>query len=245
MAAAKEQQQQQQQQGGSSVSSGSPAAAGSADAAASGGSSHQPFAAPLRATGAFTGTASQSRPIPLHVLEQEYEMVHQVTYADSNSFAARCSSRFSAMCTSNSIHAEVEHFACVSSVLYHGQLVYTHASTRYCRQRTHKAAVASWKQEQCAQLSCKLANQRTIMHTTVVSCLALQAFATDSGDQSPWIYYRWLLGNSLAHLSQAQRQQQQHQNGEQQLEEARVVLGEVRRVGRRDSRLKRSNIRRT
>eukprot|EP00878_Enallax_costatus_P038436 GHUV01043670.1.p1 GENE.GHUV01043670.1~~GHUV01043670.1.p1 ORF type:complete len:175 (+),score=49.85 GHUV01043670.1:709-1233(+) len=31
-----------------------------------------------RATGAFTGSASQQRPIPLHVLDQEYDMVHQV-----------------------------------------------------------------------------------------------------------------------------------------------------------------------
>mmetsp|Transcript_19954 Transcript_19954/g.55579 ORF Transcript_19954/g.55579 Transcript_19954/m.55579 type:complete len:385 (-) Transcript_19954:202-1356(-) len=30
-----------------------------------------------------------------------------------------------------------------------------------------------------------------------------QAFATDSRDQSPWMYYRWLVGNSLAHLEQA------------------------------------------
>jgi hypothetical protein len=67
----------------------------------------------------------------------------------------------------------------------------------------------------------------------------LQAFATDSADQSPWIYYRWLLGNSLAHLTQAQQQQQQQEGGqqqqqpgnEQQLEEAQVVLGEVRRFG--------------
>lgn len=28
----------------------------------------------------------------------------------------------------------------------------------------------------------------------------LQAFATDAADQSPWMYYRWLLGNSLAHV---------------------------------------------
>eukprot|EP00879_Flechtneria_rotunda_P017718 GHRR01018574.1.p1 GENE.GHRR01018574.1~~GHRR01018574.1.p1 ORF type:complete len:440 (+),score=158.00 GHRR01018574.1:268-1587(+) len=106
----------------------------------------------------FTGTASQRRPIPLHVLDQEYDMVHQ-------------------------------------------------------------------------------------------------AFATDSADQSPWIYYRWLLGNSLAHLQQAQetaQQQQgkaqpepqqgtqrlglhQQQNAQQQpplqdspeIEEAKIVLGEV------------------
>eukprot|EP00878_Enallax_costatus_P016572 GHUV01017388.1.p2 GENE.GHUV01017388.1~~GHUV01017388.1.p2 ORF type:complete len:410 (+),score=127.97 GHUV01017388.1:231-1460(+) len=79
-----------------------------------------------RATGAFTGSASQQRPIPLHVLDQEYDMVHQ-------------------------------------------------------------------------------------------------AFATDSADQSPWIYYRWLLGNSLAHLQQAQ----QHPQQPERVEDARVVLGEV------------------
>uniref|UniRef100_A0A383VPP4 Geranylgeranyl transferase type-2 subunit alpha n=1 Tax=Tetradesmus obliquus TaxID=3088 RepID=A0A383VPP4_TETOB len=126
MATASEQKQQQQ---ASSTTAAS-------DSAAADDSSQQAAAVALRATGCFTGTASQSRPIPLHVLEQEYEMVHQ-------------------------------------------------------------------------------------------------AFATDSADQSPWIYYRWLLGNSLAHLSQAQQQQQQQggqqqqQGGEQQLEEARVVLGEV------------------
>ncbi|KAG2496268.1 hypothetical protein HYH03_005501 [Edaphochlamys debaryana] len=27
-----------------------------------------------------------------------------------------------------------------------------------------------------------------------------QAFATDARDQSPWMYYRWLVGNTLAHL---------------------------------------------
>lgn len=30
-----------------------------------------------------------------------------------------------------------------------------------------------------------------------------QAFATDSADQSPWMYYRWLVGNSLAHVEAA------------------------------------------
>ncbi|KAG1679956.1 hypothetical protein FOA52_007020 [Chlamydomonas sp. UWO 241] len=30
-----------------------------------------------------------------------------------------------------------------------------------------------------------------------------QAFATDGDDQSPWFYYRWLVGNSLAHLDAA------------------------------------------
>jgi hypothetical protein len=65
--------QQQQQASSSSQTTSSPAAAGSGSSR-----SQQPAAEPLRATGAFTGTASQSRPIPLHVLEQEYEMVHQV-----------------------------------------------------------------------------------------------------------------------------------------------------------------------
>lgn len=31
-----------------------------------------------RVTGGFMGSASQQRPIPLHVLDQEYDMVHQV-----------------------------------------------------------------------------------------------------------------------------------------------------------------------
>lgn len=56
----------------------------------------------------------------------------------------------------------------------------------------------------------------------------LQAFATDSADQSPWIYYRWLLGNSLAHLQQAQQQQMQQPD---KVEEAKVVLAEVRASG--------------
>lgn len=66
--------------------------------------------------------------------------------------------------------------------------------------------------------------------------LARQAFATDSGDESPWIYYRWLLGNSLAHLRQAQQQAQQEAGGpgsgeaDVRLEDARAVLGEVRQA---------------
>ncbi|MEW5303691.1 MAG: hypothetical protein WDW36_006360 [Sanguina aurantia] len=32
-----------------------------------------------------------------------------------------------------------------------------------------------------------------------------QAFATDSQDQSPWMYYRWLVGNSLSHLEAARQ----------------------------------------
>jgi dethiobiotin synthetase len=63
--------------------------------------------------------------------------------------------------------------------------------------------------------------------------LLLQAFAADSADQSPWIYYRWLLGNSLAHLQAAQQQQQQQQQettaggSSSSVEEAQVVLAEV------------------
>jgi hypothetical protein len=80
MAAAAKEQQQHHQQANSSVEPSSPAAAGAAAAAAAAAAdnSRQAAAEPLRATGCFTGTASQSRPIPLHVLEQEYEMVHQV-----------------------------------------------------------------------------------------------------------------------------------------------------------------------
>ena len=64
-----------------------------------------------------------------------------------------------------------------------------------------------------------------------------QAFATDSGDESPWIYYRWLLGNSLAHLHQAQQAAatagSSGSNGgssgsSEAVEEAKAVLGEVR-----------------
>ncbi|KAF8055830.1 hypothetical protein HT031_006605 [Scenedesmus sp. PABB004] len=82
--------------------------------------------------------------------------------------------------------------------------------------------------------------------------LVHQAFATDSADQSPWIYYRWLLGNSLAHAERAQadadaaaaRERARAGAGDgasdgdgggglplaqaqQRLEEARAVLGEV------------------
>lgn len=60
-----------------------------------------------------------------------------------------------------------------------------------------------------------------------------QAFATDSADQSPWLYYRWLLGNSLAHLEQAQ---QQHLQQPAAVEEAKVVLGEVSRAAAACSR---------
>lgn len=35
------------------------------------------------------------------------------------------------------------------------------------------------------------------------TCYYRQAFATDSRDQSPWMYYRWLVGNSLARLEAA------------------------------------------
>jgi hypothetical protein len=75
-AAAKE---QQPQTSSSSQTTSSPAGAKSGSS-----SDQQPAAEPLRATGAFTGTASQSRPIPLHVLEQEYEMVHQVRMQQCN-----------------------------------------------------------------------------------------------------------------------------------------------------------------
>jgi geranylgeranyl transferase type-2 subunit alpha len=47
----------------------------------------------------------------------------------------------------------------------------------------------------------------------------VQAFATDVKDQSPWFYYRWLMGNSLAHLKAAE--------GTPQESEARDVLREV------------------
>jgi len=75
-------------------------------------------------------------------------------------------------------------------------------------------------------------------HWAPLLLLLLQAFAADSADQSPWIYYRWLLGNSLAHLQEAQQQQQQQGQQQQQqettaggssssVEEAQVVLAEV------------------
>lgn len=60
--------------------------------------------------------------------------------------------------------------------------------------------------------------------------LCLQAFATDSGDESPWIYYRWLLGNSLAHLRQAQDEAAaagSSGDSDERVQEARAVLGEV------------------
>jgi hypothetical protein len=53
-----------------------------------------------------------------------------------------------------------------------------------------------------------------------------QAFATDAEDQSPWMYYRWLLGNSLAHVEAATALPAGPRR-EQQLGEARLVLGEV------------------
>jgi hypothetical protein len=78
MASAAKEQQQQQQESSSRQSTSNRAAAGSTSDCSS---SQQPAAEPLRATGAFTGTAAQSRPIPLHVLEQEYDMVHQASAA--------------------------------------------------------------------------------------------------------------------------------------------------------------------
>jgi geranylgeranyl transferase type-2 subunit alpha len=67
-------------------------------------------------------------------------------------------------------------------------------------------------------------------------CSLAQAFATDSGDESPWIYYRWLLGNSLAHLRQAQEAAaagggSSSSDAVDRVEEARAVLGEVSRSG--------------
>jgi hypothetical protein len=38
----------------------------------------QPSVAPSALVGSFKGSASQTRPIPPHVLDQEYDMVHQV-----------------------------------------------------------------------------------------------------------------------------------------------------------------------
>jgi geranylgeranyl transferase type-2 subunit alpha len=61
--------------------------------------------------------------------------------------------------------------------------------------------------------------------------MCVQAFATDSGDESPWIYYRWLLGNSLAHFKQAQDAAAAAAGGSsgssEAAEDAKAVLGEV------------------
>lgn len=38
----------------------------------------QPAVVPSALVGSFKGSASQTRPIPPHVLDQEYDMVHQV-----------------------------------------------------------------------------------------------------------------------------------------------------------------------
>jgi hypothetical protein len=62
-----------------------------------------------------------------------------------------------------------------------------------------------------------------------------QAFATDSGDESPWLYYRWLLGNSLAHCKQAQdaaaaaggSSGSSSGGSSEAAEDAKAVLGEV------------------
>jgi geranylgeranyl transferase type-2 subunit alpha len=42
-------------------------------------------------------------------------------------------------------------------------------------------------------------------------CASVQAFATDSNDQSPWMYYRWLVGNSLAHMELAKGKPQEEE----------------------------------
>ncbi|KAI8473190.1 MAG: hypothetical protein J3K34DRAFT_519200 [Monoraphidium minutum] len=56
--------------------------------------------------------------------------------------------------------------------------------------------------------------------------LVHQAFATDASDQSPWMYYRWLLGNSLAALEAARQLPEGARRGAREEEEA-LVLGEV------------------
>lgn len=44
----------------------------------------QPAVAHSALVGSFKGSASQTRPIPPHVLDQEYDMVHQVGAVDNH-----------------------------------------------------------------------------------------------------------------------------------------------------------------
>jgi geranylgeranyl transferase type-2 subunit alpha len=53
-----------------------------------------------------------------------------------------------------------------------------------------------------------------------MNAIPVQAFATDSNDQSPWMYYRWLVGNSLAHMELAKGKPREE-------EEAGAVLRNV------------------
>ncbi|KAL6744889.1 hypothetical protein V8C86DRAFT_2447025, partial [Haematococcus lacustris] len=55
-----------------------------------------------------------------------------------------------------------------------------------------------------------------------------QAFATDCKDQSPWMYYRWLVGNSLAHTEPAGRSSEEVEGARAAVEA--VLCREVERM---------------
>ncbi|GLC34312.1 hypothetical protein PLESTB_000743300 [Pleodorina starrii] len=68
-----------------------------------------------------------------------------------------------------------------------------------------------------------------------------QAFATDSRDESPWMYYRWLVGNTLAHLgnqhqpAEAEAAKAQADTSADAAAEAEAVRGRVAAVLEREA----------
>ena len=150
--------------------------------------------------GAFSGSAAQRRPVPAHVLDSEYDLVHQVGFLP----VVRVRSlnvTSSVSCCWNRAFLSVARgnrgLPCRRQPLWHPPppLLATH--------------------------------QRATDPKPAALGAARQAFATDASDQSPWMYYRWLLGNSLASV-EAEAEARGGAGAAARGEEARLALGEVR-----------------